>query len=159
MANLSFRPESTFGSRIPEFDPMQTVRDMLRWDPFVDLYRGLPIERASLTFNPQFDVKESSDAFILYADVPGVVEKDIDISLVNNRLMITGQRQSEEEVKGEAYYRSERTWGSFSRSFTLPEGVEANKVTAELKNGVLIVQLPKTGEAKSKQIPVLAAKP
>jgi HSP20 family protein len=105
-----------------------------------------------------FDVRETSDAFILQADMPGVVEKDIDISLANNRLTISGKRESEQEVKGETYYRSERTWGNFSRSFTLPTDVDANKVGAELKNGVLVISLPKTGESTTRHIPVHAEK-
>lgn len=162
MANLSIRSEPSLSSIVPDlgyqFDPFQTVREMLRWDPFADLYRGFPTERAGVTFSPMFDVRETNDAFILQADVPGVMEKDIEISLTNNRLIINGKRESEAEVKGETYYRSERTWGSFSRSFTLPSDVDANKVTAEMKSGVLIVQLPKTGESMTKHIPVHAEK-
>jgi len=162
MANLSIRNEPTISSLLPDvgyqFDPFQTMREMLRWDPINDLYRGWPAERAGITFNPLFDVRETNDAFILQADMPGVVEKDLDISLTNNRLIVSGKRESEQEVKGETYYRSERTHGSFSRSFNLPTDVDANKVTAELKNGVLFVQLPKTGESMARKIPVHAEK-
>ncbi len=86
------------------------------------------------------------------------IVKDLDISLASNRLTISGKRESEQEVKGETYYRSERTWGNFSRSFTLPTEVDAHKVAAELKNGVLIIQLPKTGESMTRHIPVHAEK-
>lgn len=163
MANLTIRNEPSISALVPDlgyqFDPFQTMREMLRWDPLSDLYRGAwPTERAGLAFSPMFDVRETNDAFILQADVPGVVEKDIDISLTNNRLTISGKRESEQEVKGETYYRSERTWGTFSRSFTLPTDVDANKVSAELKSGVLFVQLPKTGESMAKHIPVTAEK-
>lgn len=162
MANLSIRNDPFSSSIIPDiglqFDPFQAMREMLRWDPFTDLYRGLPTDRLGITFSPMFDVRETSDAFILQADVPGVMEKDIDISLANNRLTVSGKRESEQEVKGETYYRSERSWGNFSRSFTLPTDVDANKVAAELKNGVLIIQLPKTGESMTKHIPVHAEK-
>jgi HSP20 family protein len=149
MANLSLRNDPDVGL---QFDPFQAMREMLRWDPFI------PSDRLSITFNPMFDVRETNDAFILQADMPGVLEKDLDISLVSNRLTISGKRESEQEVKGETYYRSERTWGNFSRSFTLPTDVDANKVAAELKNGVLIIQLPKTGESMTKHIPVHAEK-
>lgn len=159
MANL-IRNDPTITSILPEFnlslDPFKTMREMLRWDPMVDINRVLPTERIS--FNPTFDVKETNDAFIMHADVPGVAEKDIDISLTSNRLTITGKRETEHEVKGETYYRAERTWGNFSRSFTLPTDVDANKVSAELKNGVLVVQLPKSSESMAKRITVQAEK-
>ena len=158
MANLSTRNDPSIGSLVPEigyqFDPFQAMREMLRWDPISDLYRGWPTERAGITFNPLFDVRETDDAFILQADMPGIIEKDLDISLTNNRLIVGGKRESEQEVKGETYYRSERTYGSFSRSFNLPTDVDANKVSAELKNGVLYVNLPKTGESMAKKITI-----
>jgi HSP20 family protein len=141
-----------------QFDPFQTMREMLRWDPFPELYRGMPLERGGQLFSPSFDVRETSDAFILQADVPGVTEKDLDISLTSNRLTISGRRESEEEIKGETHYRMERSWGSFSRTFTLPTEIDANKVSAELKHGVLMIQLPKTGESMAKRIPVHAEK-
>lgn len=158
MANLTIRNEPSISALIPDigyqFDPFQAMREMLRWDPMTDLYRGFPTDRAGVVFSPLFDVRETNDAFILQADVPGVYEKDLDISLTNNRLIVSGKRESEQEVKGETYYRSERTWGSFSRSFNLPTDVDANKVTAELKSGVLVIHLPKTGESMTKHIAV-----
>lgn len=160
MANLSIRNDPS--AIIPDigygFDPFQAMREMLRWDPLSDLSRGIGAERGGLTFNPMFDVRETSDAFILQADVPGMVDKDLDISLSNNRLIVSGKRENEEEVKGETYHRTERSWGSFSRTFTLPTDVDVNKVAAELKNGVLVIQLPKTGEAVTRHIPVRAEK-
>jgi len=158
MANL---PRHDPTSMLPElgshFDPFQTMRDMMRWDPFSELMRGMPQERMQM-FNPTFDVRETNDAFMLMADVPGMTEKDLDLQLTNNRLVISGQRQLEEEQKGETHYRTERSWGSFSRTFTLPSEIDANKVSAELKNGVLTVQLPKTGESMTKKITVQGEK-
>jgi len=160
MANLSIRNDPS--SIIPDigygFDPFQAMREMLRWDPFQDIYRAMPVERGGMAFTPMFDVRETSDAFILQADMPGVQDKDLDISLANNRLIISGKRESEEEIKGETYHRTERSWGSFTRTFTLPTEVDANKVNAELKNGVLMINLPKTGEATTKHIPVQGEK-
>lgn len=162
MANLSIRNDPSITSSMPEsifsMDPFQTMREMLRWDPLSDLYRALPMERMSRTFSPQFDLTETNEAFRIQADVPGVHEKDLDISLTNNRLLITGKRESEQETKGETYYRAERTWGSFSRAFALPTEVDANNVSAELKSGVLIVHLPKVADAKRKQITVQGEK-
>ena len=160
MANLSIRtdPSSLLPDLGLQFDPFQAMREMLRFDPFPELYRGLPTERMGGIFNPMFDVRETHDAFIIQADVPGVSEKDLDISLTSNRLIVSGRRESEEEIKGETQYRAERAWGSFSRSFTLPTEVDANKVAAELKNGVLLIQLPKTGEATTRRISVQGEK-
>lgn len=153
MANLSIRNDPFFSSLAPDFavDPFQSMRDMLRFD-------WPSLERTGMAFNPMFDVRETGDAFILQADVPGVAEKDIDVSLSSNRLTISGKRESEQEVQGDTWYRSERSWGNFSRSFTLPAEVDANRVAAELKNGVLVVQLPKTGEAKTRHVTIHAEK-
>lgn len=154
MANLSVRNEQS--SVVPErFDPFQVMRELLRWDPFTDVPR-VDLERMS-TFTPSFDVRETADAFILTADMPGVNEKDLDIQLTNNRLTISGKRESEKEEKGETYYRSERSWGSFARSFTLPEEIDANKVNADLKLGVLTVHLPRLTTVQSKKIAVKPA--
>jgi HSP20 family protein len=155
MANLSTRndPNAFFSELGSPFDPFQSMRDMMRWEPFSELFRGMPQERMQW-FNPTFDVRETNDAFVLMADVPGMTEKDIDLQLTNNRLVISGQRQMEEEQKGETHHRTERSWGSFTRTFTLPAEIDSNKVSAELKNGVLTVQLPKTGGSMTKRITV-----
>ena len=124
MANLTTRNEPSISSLIPDmgyqFDPFEAMRKMLRWDPINDLYRGWPTERVGITFNPLFDVRETNDAFILQADMPGIVEKDLDLSLTNNRLVVSGKRESEQEVKGETYYRAERTSGSLSNAASSP---------------------------------------
>lgn len=161
MPNMSARSDPN--ALVPELsfqlDPLQTMREMLRWDPFSELYRGMPLERGGQIFNPLFDVRETNDAFVLQADVPGVHEKDLDISLTSNRLTVTGRREHEEATKGETHDRRERSWGSFSRSFTLPTEIDANKVSAELMNGLLQIQLPKTGESMTRRIPVQVDQP
>lgn len=150
MANLSVRNEQ--GAAPERLDPFQVMNELLRWDPFTDLVR--PGLTRLGTFTPSFDVRETADAFVLTADMPGVNEKDLDIQLTNNRLTISGKRESEREEKGETYYRAERSWGSFARSFTLPTEIDANKVTAELKSGVLTVQLPRQAAVQPKKIAV-----
>ena len=87
-------------------------------------------------------------------DVPGIKQADLDVSLTGNRLTITGKREAEKEDKGDTYYTYERSYGSFTRSFTLPEGVNASAIRADLHDGVLSVVLPKTPEAQPKKIPV-----
>lgn len=155
MANLNVRNEQS-AMTTERYDPFQTMRELLRFDPFNDLYR-LANERLATTFNPTFDLRETPDAFVLTADMPGVDEKNLDIQLTNNRLTISGKRESEEEVTGETYYRAERSWGSFARTFALPTEIDANKVSADLKNGVLTVQLPRLAAVQPKKISVKPA--
>ncbi|MFN7135345.1 MAG: Hsp20/alpha crystallin family protein, partial [Myxococcales bacterium] len=103
-------------------------------------------------FVPRFEVKETKDGYVFKADLPGVDEKDVDVSLTGNRLTISGRREAEERKEGETYFAYERSFGSFSRTFTLPEGVDTEHVDAELKNGVLTIQLGKRAEMKPRKI-------
>jgi len=105
---------------------------------------------------PEFDVKDNKEGILLKADLPGVKDADIEITLTGNRLMIGGKREAEKEEKGETYYTCERTFGSFTRSFTLPTDVDVTKIHAELKNGVLSVLLPHTPGTQPKKITVKA---
>jgi HSP20 family protein len=91
---------------------------------------------------------------VVKADLPGVDEKAIDVRVENNTLTVRGERQFKTEVKEDNYLRVERTYGSFSRSFSLPNTVNTEAITAEYKNGVLSVQLPKRAESKPKQVKV-----
>lgn len=154
MANLNIRTEPNSLSPEYSYEPFQAMRDLLRWDPFAELAR---INTERMTFTPSFDVRETNDAFVLTADVPGLTEKDLEINLTNNRLTVSGKREHEKEEKGETWYRSERSYGSFSRTFTLPAEIDANKVTAEMKNGVLTIQLPRVANVQPKKIAVKPA--
>jgi HSP20 family protein len=149
MANLIRRNEG--GSLEPSrfFDPFEMMRDLMRWDPFREL--GVVGSRA-LAFAPSFEVKETNDGYVFKADLPGVKEKDLDISLTGNRLTVSGKRDEEEKHEDERYYAYERSYGSFSRSFTLPEGVDAESVQAELRDGVLTLSVAKKPEVKAKKI-------
>jgi HSP20 family protein len=108
-------------------------------------------------FSPDFDVKETKEAFVFTADLPGLDPKDVDVKLTDNRLTISGKREQEKEERGETSYRRERSYGEFSRAFTLPAGIDADSIKAELKNGVLSVAINKKAEAKAKQVAVKAA--
>jgi HSP20 family protein len=132
-------------------DPFELMRDLVRWDPFAEL--GTVAER-ELTFAPSFEVKETKDAYVFKADLPGVKDEDLDLSLTGNRLTITGKREEEKREEGDRFYAFERSYGTFSRSFTLPEGVDIEHAAAELKNGVLTVSLAKKPEVKPKKIEV-----
>jgi HSP20 family protein len=107
-------------------------------------------------FSPQVDVKETDQEIKVLAELPGLDEKDVEVSLNRDRLTISGEKKQETEDKGENYYRMERSYGAFKRSIPLTTEVEADKVEASFKNGVLTVTLPKTAEAQrqTKRIPV-----
>lgn len=144
--------EATVARR--EWDPFRLMRDMLRWDPFREMGPGLSAEGP--TYAPAFEVKETKDAFVFKADLPGIKEQDIQVELTGNRLSISGKREAEKEDKGETYYTYERSYGSFARTFTLPEQTDGANVKAELKNGELTVVVPKLAPSVAKRIPIAA---
>lgn len=136
------------------FDPMRMMRDFWRMDPFREAGLWKSFSEPMTSFEPTFDVKETKDGYVLKADVPGVKENDIHVSVHGDRLQISGSRESEKEDRGDTYYTCERSYGSFVRSFTLPSDADAEKIKADLSNGVLSVMLVKRADAKTKQIPV-----
>lgn len=83
-------------------------------------------------FAPKFDVRESADSYVFTADLPGIKEDDLDISVTGNRLTVSGRREEEKNQEDDRYYAIERSYGSFSRSFTLPEGYDLDNIDAEL---------------------------
>lgn len=100
---------------------------------------------------PKVDVKESKDGYEISAELPGIDEKDVDLTIDGNVLTLSGEKKTEREEKKDNYHWSERTYGSFRRSFTLPDGVDADKAAAKFTKGVLTVTLPKTEKAKKQQ--------
>lgn len=138
------------------WDPFRLMRDMLRWDPYRELdgVFGQAVERS---FNPTFEVKETKDAYVFRADLPGVKDSDLEISLTGNRLSISGRREQERHEQGDTFYASERSYGSFTRSFTLPEGIDGDNVTADLKNGVLTLSVPKKPEVQPRKVTINTA--
>ena len=138
-----------------EWDPFRTMREMLRWDPFREMAPIFPqLERAWM---PSFEVRENKDGYVFKADLPGVKQDDIEVSLSGNRLQISGKRDEEKEAKGDTFYTYERAYGSFSRSFTLPDGADADHVKTELEDGVLTLVVPKRPEAQARKIPIAAS--
>jgi HSP20 family protein len=103
---------------------------------------------------PAMDLVETDEHFVLKADLPGVAEGDVNIVFENNVLTVSGERRTEHEAKKDGYYRLERTMGSFSRSLTLPEGIDADAVNANFDNGVLEIRIPKPAEAKPRRIQI-----
>lgn len=126
-------------------DPFALARDLFGWDLYGEGSRPS-------AFAPRFEVKERDDAFVIAADVPGVKEEDLDISLHEGVLSISGTRAGEQKKEGEAFYVYERQFGSFSRSFSLPEVADGDKVDAQLANGVLTVTIGKKAVAQPKKI-------
>ncbi len=144
------------GSQLTEWNPLRVMRDWLRWDPFREMapvFPGFP-ELERLEWNPSFDVTENKDAFVFKADLPGAKKDDIEISTTGNRLQISGKREAEKETKSETVYTYERQYGSFVRSFTLPEGADLEHAKSELKDGVLTLVVPKLPGAQAKKIPI-----
>lgn len=142
--SLTLRRENANNtSRYIARDPFALARELFAWDPYA---------RSSSAFAPTFDVKETAEAFVVRADLPGVVEKDVDVSVHNGVLTITGARQAEERKEGESFYLYERQFGSFSRSFALPDTADAERIEAKLVNGVLELSIGKRAEAKPRKI-------
>ena len=106
------------------------------------------------SFSPALDVTESEDAFTVRAELPGLSEKDIDVSIASNVLTLRGEKKEDKERKTGKVYRRETWSGSFQRTLSLPLSVDAGNVKADLKDGVLTLVLPKREEAKPKQITV-----
>jgi len=150
---------------------------IVRWEPFRDLqavqerlnrvfdeaFRGVPRggdDEWALggSWAPSVDIFEHEGNLVLKAELPGVDPKDVDVRVENNVLTLRGERKFETEVKKEKYHRVERAYGTFSRSFTLPNVVDTEKIKAEYKDGVLQVTLPQREEAKPKQIQVSVGK-
>jgi HSP20 family protein len=144
---------------------------VIRWDPFRNLsglqeqvnrlfdssFRGHTDESALTTWAPSVDIYETENELVLKADLPEVAERDIDIHVENNMLTMRGERKFEAKVKEENYLRVERSYGAFSRSFSLPNTVDTEAIKAEYKNGVLTVIMPKRAESKPKQVKITTA--
>ena len=141
------------GNQLVEWDPMRAMRELMRWDPFREMAPSFqPFERMS--FNPNFDVTETKDAYLFKADVPGMKQDAIEITTTGNRLQISGKRDSEQESTTDTVYAYERQYGSFTRSFTLPDGADLEHARSELKDGVLTLSIPKKAESQPKKIAI-----
>ncbi|NWJ40558.1 MAG: Hsp20 family protein [Geothrix sp.] len=149
MSILRTRTPQAVPATAASLEPFRLMRDFLRWDPLLDYGPGAPT-----AFMPSFDVKEIPDAYQFRADLPGILEADLEISLEGSRLTVAGKREEEAPKEGERIHLSERSHGRFSRTFTLPEDVEGEKVVAELRNGVLTLMVPKRPEVRPRKINV-----
>jgi HSP20 family protein len=151
---------------------------IVRWQPFHDL--ATVQERMNRIFDeafrgsgrggseddwsfggvwaPSVDIYEHEGHIVLKAELPGIDPKDVDVRVENNVLTLRGERKLDTEIKREDYHRVERAYGKFSRSFTLPNVVDTNKIKADYNHGVLQVSIPQKEEAKPKQISITVGK-
>jgi HSP20 family protein len=113
-----------------------------------------PVNATSQRWAPAIDLVEADDHFVLKADLPGLADDDVNIEVQDGTLTISGERRSETEKREKGWYRVERSFGRFSRSLTLPEGVDADKIEASFDKGVLEVRIPKPEERKPRRIEI-----
>lgn len=145
------------------------LNTMTRWNPNVVTARDpfyrlvdslfnqdlLPSEEVSnRTWMPPVDIQETADAYRLVAELPGMTKEDINITLENNVLRLSGERKFEKDIKKDGYQRVERTYGTFARAFTLPSQVNHDKVQASFENGLLTITVPKAEQAKPRKIAI-----
>jgi HSP20 family protein len=147
---------------------------IVRWEPFRDMLASqrefdrlfreafnpavADGELSTRTWAPPVDIYEDGDSLVLKAELPGVNPDDMDIRVENNTLYLKGERKFEKEVKEQNYHRVERSYGTFMRTFSLPNSIDADKVGANYKDGVLVLTMPKKEEAKPKTIKVSVSK-
>ena len=144
--------------------------DLIKWDPLRELstmrdqmdrlmgsyFRGSRL--AGDAWAPDLDVSETDEEILIKADLPGVDEKDLSVSLSGTNLLIKGEKKEEKEEKGKHFHRIERSFGSFQRTVALPVAVDSSRIKAEYGKGVLEIHLPKKSEVKPQQIPVSSSK-
>ena len=144
------------------------MNSITRWEPFRNFstlqdqvnrlfetsFQGKADTSELTVWAPAVDIYETENELVLKADLPDINEKDLDVRVENNMLTIRGERKFEEKVKEDNYLRVERSYCSFSRSFSLPTTVNSEAIKAQYTNGVLTVELPKRAESKPKQVKV-----
>jgi HSP20 family protein len=145
----------------PLGEPTQAEQEMERW---FDEVMGRPWRRFGLPDwwrrrelvprQPAIEIAEDKETVIVKAEIPGLKKEDLQVNLSNSLLTIRGERKQAAEKKGKGYYYSERSYGSFSRSIQLPTEVRSDKVSASFKDGVLEIRLPKTEEAKQRDVAI-----
>ena len=135
LGSLENRLDRLFGLTSPSRNGEKEAMTVSQWTPLVDII-------------------EDNNEYLVKAELPELKKEEVKVNVENGELTISGERKSEKEEKGKKFHRNERSYGSFLRSFTLPESVNADKVSAEFKDGVLSVHLPKDEKAKPKSIEV-----
>ncbi len=140
-------------SRLEPFRELTTLQDRLN-----KVFEGLLPTPTSMKegseWIPAVDVYEDKDAVVIEVEAPGMKEEDLKVNLENSTLIISGERKFEKKEEDKNYYRMERSYGGFTRSFLLPDNVDAEGIKAKYKDGVLKLTLPKKAEAKPQNIPI-----
>ena len=137
--------------RLSPFDILQTEIDRV-----FDSFNGWPSVFTERAFSPNMEVVETDSAIEVSTELPGIDEKDVEISVSDNVLTIRGEKKFEKDEKKKNYRLVERSYGSFERSVALPQGVDASKVKAKMNKGVLKVEVPKPAAAKAQQVKINA---
>jgi HSP20 family protein len=127
---------------------------LLNLEPFFEDFfdRTLPVRTAA--FEPRIDIKENKKEYVISAELPGLNKEDFKLTLENGVLTLQGEKKYEHEEKDENYYRSERSYGAFRRSFNLTDEVDKDRIKADFKNGVLTIKIPKVKSAQPKPIEI-----
>jgi HSP20 family protein len=154
MANIIRKNEGGIMPSHATFDPFDVMRELLSFEPLRQMFGGGLVPRPMREFIPQFEVRETGDAYIFKADLPGVRDADLDINISQNRLTISGRREMEQRDESDRYYAVERSYGSFNRSFTLPADIDDAHIEAELRDGVLTLKVPKRPEQQPKKVQI-----
>lgn len=145
--------------------------NLVKWDPFVELedvskhlnriFNKFPARTESsrellamADWAPNVDITETDTAYLVKGEIPGVNKEDVKVNIEDGMLIMSGERKQEKEEKGKKFHRIERSYGSFMRSFRLPDNVDESAVKAEFKDGMLNVTLPKSAQVKAKAINV-----
>lgn len=129
-------------------DPLvRLVESVLGRDPFTS-------EELSDRWAPPVDIRETDDAFLVEAELPGLKKEDVDITIESNMLRLRGERRFEREKEEENFHRMERAYGSFTRTFSLPSRVDSEGVEASFRDGILTVKVPKTAESRPRKIEI-----
>ena len=132
-------------------NPQPFTRDV---DRLFDAFFGNRGEQQTRSWVPAIDLVEAEDHFVLKADLPGLSEEDVSIEVQDGTLRISGERKAEHESHERGWYRIERSYGAFNRSLTLPEGVDAERISANFDRGVLEVRIPKPEERKPRRVAI-----
>ncbi len=139
---------------VGELNTIQNEMNRL-FNTFFDSPAQAPREGSAVRrWIPAMDLVETAESYVLRADLPGLSQADVNIELEDNVLTISGERKAEREDRNEGYYRIERASGAFSRSLTLPEGVDPNSVQAQFERGVLEVRIPKPEQRKPRKVAI-----
>lgn len=139
--------------------PWSPWREMMSMRENIDRFFDepmFPARAASSVFNPAVSIRETEKEMVIEADLPGVKEEDVDVEIEDDKVVIKGERKHQEETKREDYYHMESSYGAFSRVIGLPNYVNADKATAEVKDGILEVRIPKVEQRQPKKIKVAA---